>query len=168
MAKFCPNGHQMADSWEICPYCQKTGFAAPAHPASAAATRLESAPATPPTSPEPPVAARKTVLLSDQRKAPVVGWLVALDGPQKGEDFRIREGQNILGSGGESDIQLHDATISSRHASLRYKDNKFILSDLDSTNGTFLNSGSGPIAREELRDNDIVTLGAVSLKFKCL
>jgi len=165
MAKFCPNGHQMADTWEICPYCQKPGFASPPNPAAAAATRLESTPAT---SPEQPAAARKTVLLSETRKAPVVGWLVALDGAQKGEDFRIREGQNIIGSGADADIQLHDVTISSRHASLRYKDNKFVLSDLDSTNGTFLNSGSGPIAREELKDNDIVTLGGVSLKFKCL
>ena len=24
MAKFCSNGHQMEDSWEICPYCQRT------------------------------------------------------------------------------------------------------------------------------------------------
>ena len=26
MAKFCSNGHQMEDSWSVCPYCQKTGF----------------------------------------------------------------------------------------------------------------------------------------------
>jgi hypothetical protein len=129
MAKFCSNGHQMEDSWEICPYCQRTGFAGLANPS---------------------------------------GWFVAMDGGQKGEDFRVRDGQNILGSGSEADIVINDATISSRHASLRYKDGHFYLTDLDSSNGTYLNTSIEPIAREELRDNDVIRLGAISLKFKCL
>jgi pSer/pThr/pTyr-binding forkhead associated (FHA) protein len=107
-------------------------------------------------------------LLTEQKKSPVVGWLVALDGEQKGEDFRIRDGPNVLGSGAECEIQIRDGTISSRHASLRCKDMKFYLTDLDSTNGTYLNHSSEAIAREELRDNDVVRLGAISLKFKCL
>src|SRR5262250_112390 len=147
MAKFCSNGHQMEDSWEICPYCQRTGFAGLTNPSQSAKTRLEGAPdaaAAPP--PSAPAGPRKTVLLTEQKKAPVVGWFVAMDGEQKGEDFRIRDGQNILGSGSEADIVIRDATVSSRHASLRYKDQKFFLSDLDSTNGTFLNDGPEPIA----------------------
>ena len=164
MAKFCSNGHQMEDSWEICPYCQRTGFAGVTNPSLAAKTRLEGQP----DSPAAPAGARKTVLLSEQRKAPVVGWFVALDGEQKGEDFRVREGQNILGSGGDADIVIRDVTVSSRHASLRYKDQKFYLTDLDSTNGTFLNHATESLAREELHDNDVVRLGGVSLKFKCL
>jgi len=41
-----------------------------------------------------------------------------------------------------------------------------MITDLDSTNGTFLNDRSDPIAREELKDNDIVRIGEVNLKFK--
>lgn len=164
MAKFCSNGHQMEDSWEICPYCQRTGFAGVTNPALQAKTRLEGE-ADPVAAPAGP---RKTVLLTEQRKAPVVGWFVAMDGEQKGEDFRVRDGQNILGSGPEADIVIRDATVSSRHASLRYKDHKFYLTDLDSTNGTFLNESGESLAREELHDNDVVRLGAISLKFKCL
>ena len=145
MAKFCANGHQMEDSWTICPYCQKTGYQTPASPL--AKTRLESEP--------PPAAApavpRKTVLLTDQRKPSVVGWFVALSGEQKGEDFRIRDGQNIIGSASDADIVLRDSAVSSKHASLRYKDQKFFLTDLDSTNGTFINEGIVPVAREELK-----------------
>ena len=44
MAKFCSNGHQMEDSWEICPYCQRTGFAGLTNPAASAKTRLEGMP----------------------------------------------------------------------------------------------------------------------------
>src|SRR5574337_893265 len=67
MAKFCANGHQMEDSWEICPYCQKTGYVG----TGLGKTRVESDPIAAPAG-----AARKTVLLSEKRKAPVVGWFV--------------------------------------------------------------------------------------------
>jgi pSer/pThr/pTyr-binding forkhead associated (FHA) protein len=108
------------------------------------------------------------VLVADKRKPPVVGWFVALTGQQKGEDFRIREGPNIIGSAPDADIVLRDEAISGKHASLRYKDQKFTITDLDSTNGTFLNDRADAIAREELRDNDVVRIGEVTLKFKSL
>jgi pSer/pThr/pTyr-binding forkhead associated (FHA) protein len=54
------------------------------------------------------------------------------------------------------------------HASISYKDGKFVITDLDSTNGTFINNDSDPLARVELRDNDIIRVGETSLKFKCL
>src|ERR1035438_3176617 len=110
---------------------------------------------------------RKAVVMPDKRKAAVGGWFVALTGEQKGEDFRIRDGQNVIGSAPDADIVLRDTAISGKHASLRYKDQKFFLTDLDSSNGTYLNDNSTPIAREELKDNDIVRIGEVSLKFKC-
>jgi hypothetical protein len=160
----------MEDSWQICPYCQKTGFQGAGGGADAAKTRLETAP--------PPISGagvsagsgggRKTVLLSELRKAPVVGWFVAMSGEQKGDDFRVRDGQNTLGSSADSDIVIRDVTVSGRHASIRHKDQKFVLTDLDSTNGTFLNEASESVAREDLKDNDTVRVGDVVLKFKCL
>lgn len=161
MAKFCANGHQMEDSWEICPYCQKTGYQG----AGLGKTRVDDVP---PAVAAAPAAARKTVLLSQKYKAPVVGWFVALDGQQKGEDFRVRDGQNSIGSDAGCDIVLTDSTISAKHASVRYKEGKFILSDLDSTNGSYINDQGDSIARQELKDNDVVRFGDVKLKFKCL
>jgi hypothetical protein len=170
MAKFCANGHQMEDSWEVCPYCQRTGYQ-PGHTAVTVKTRLESEGSREGAAPREagtPATSRRTVLLTDKRKSPVVGWFVALTGPQKGEDFRIREGPNTIGSAPDADIVLRDPAISGKHASLRYKDQKFTITDLDSTNGTFLNDRTDPIAREELRDNDVVRIGEVTLKFKSL
>jgi hypothetical protein len=164
MAKFCANGHQMEDSWEVCPYCQRTGYPSGGQGVTVK-TRQESDGSREAT---PPSSGRRTVVLADKRKQPVVGWFVALTGEQKGEDFRIREGQNTIGSAPDADIVLRDAAISGKHASLRYKDQKFTITDLDSTNGTFLNDRSDPIAREELKDNDIIRIGEVTLKFKCL
>jgi Inner membrane component of T3SS, cytoplasmic domain len=163
MAKYCANGHQMEDTWEVCPYCQRSGFQ-PGPPAVTVKTRLESDPR----GSAAQAAGRKGVLIADKPKLPVVGWFVALTGSQKGEDFRVREGPNIIGSAPDADIVLNDAAISGKHASLRYKDQRFTITDLDSTNGTFLNDRADPIAREELKDNDTIRLGEVTLKFKSL
>jgi pSer/pThr/pTyr-binding forkhead associated (FHA) protein len=165
MAKFCANGHQMEDAWEVCPYCQRTGYQ-PGPPAVTVKTRLESESSREGATPREGIS-RRTVLL-DKRKPPIVGWFVALTGQQKGEDFRIRDGPNIIGSASDADIVLRDAAISGKHASLRHKDQKFTITDLDSTNGTYLNDRNDPIAREELKDNDIVRIGEVALKFKSL
>jgi pSer/pThr/pTyr-binding forkhead associated (FHA) protein len=163
----------MEDSWELCPYCQRTGYQSPRGAASAGKTRLEIDkiidPAIQTGPPAAPLGPRKTVLLSDvARKTALVGWLVAMDGEQKGEDFRLRDGQNTVGSAPDSDIVLHDQTISAKHASIRYKDGKFFLSDLDSSNGTFVNGLEECVARVELSDNDVLRLGGVTLKFKAL
>jgi hypothetical protein len=164
MSKFCVNGHQMEDSWEICPFCHKTGYAGGGSGPSNK-TRIEtSAGAGAAAAPAP----RKTVMISERRKPPVVGWLVAMNGDQKGEDFRVRDGQNILGSAPDSEIQIKDVTVSGKHASLRYKEGKFFLVDLDSSNGTYLNDKPEGIAKEELKDNDTIRVGEVTLKFKCL
>jgi hypothetical protein len=163
MSKFCANGHQMEDSWETCPYCQRSGYPA-GPPAVTVKTRIEAEPR----GSGSPGAGRRSVTVAEKQKPPVVGWFVVLSGPQKGEDFRIREGPNTIGSASDADIVLHDTAISGKHASLRYKDQKFTITDLDSTNGTFLNDRGDPIAREELKDNDIIRLGEVVLKFKSL
>ena len=154
----------MEDTWEVCPYCQRTGYQTGA-PAVTVKTRLETDGSRESAAPS---TTRRSVVLTDKRKPPVVGWFVALSGQQKGEDFRFREGPNIIGSASDADVVLRDSAISGKHASLRYKDQRFTITDLDSTNGTFLNERADPIAREELKDNDIVRIGDVTLKFKSL
>ena len=105
-------------------------------------------------------------MLTDKRKPPVVGWFVALTGQQKGEDFRIREGPNILGSAPDADIVLRDYAISGKARQPAIQGRKFTITDLDSTNGTFLERPGRSIAREELKENDFVRMGEVTLKFK--
>jgi hypothetical protein len=167
MAKFCNNGHQMEDAWTDCPYCVRTGYRGAAIAdktrADLAATRVEVA-----NGREGAVDLSKTVPLASVRRGPVVGWLVALNGVQKGEDFRLREGKNGVGSGTGSEVILRDSTVSANHASISYKDGRFVITDLDSTNGTYLNDDPNPVARIELTDNDVIRLGESVLKFKCL
>ncbi len=164
MPKFCSNGHQMEDAWGMCPYCQRTGFQNLGG-ASLAKTRLEVGESA---VDETKSAVRRTMLISERKRPPVVGWLVAMNGEQRGEDFRLHEGQNMIGATPDCQIALKDATVTAKHASLRYQDGKFFLTDLDSTNGTYLNDGPERITREELKYNDMIRIGEVSLKFKCL
>jgi hypothetical protein len=113
-------------------------------------------------------AARKTVLLSERPKGTLIGWLVAIVGQQKGDDFRVREGQNSIGSAPDNDIVIKDPAVSGKHASLRCKEKRFLLTDLDSSNGTFLNEGAEPISMEEVKENDLIRIGTTTLKFKVL
>ncbi len=165
MPRFCENGHQMEDGWPVCPYCAKTGYKSASFSPlgktrhDVGATQPEQSPAFDP---------RKTVPLSTVKRAPVVGWVVVMDGAQKGEDFRLREGKNALGSADGLEVTLRDQSVSSKHASISYRDGKFVITDLDSMNGTFLNQDSEPVARLELKDNDLIRVGETTLKFKCL
>lgn len=174
--KMCQNGHVMEASWDRCPYCPDPGRM---NRAAIPPTRVsESAPdpaPPPPPMPTPvpaPKGAKKTRLMAEDSKAPVVGWLVALNGKHKGEDFRIREGKTTVGRDADCDVVLTDDYISGKHANIKFvvKDGEriFILTDLDSANGTFLNDSEESIAREELVDNDTVTFGQTKMKFKCL
>jgi FHA domain len=168
MAKFCAKGHQMEDSWDTCPTCQTTGYQVSGGMGAGGAmpkTRLEAEPSKEAAA-GAPGAGRRTVLISEKRKPPVVGWFVAMSGDQKGEDFRLHEGKNSVGSGADSQIALKDSTVSGQHASVRYEDGKFFLTDLDSSNGTFLNDRK--IVREELKDNDVIRFGEIIVRFKRL
>jgi FHA domain-containing protein len=177
MAKFCAKGHQMEDSWDTCPTCQTTGYQVPAAASGVVAkTRLESDASKSDASKDVAGAAspggagggagRRTVLISEKRKLPVVGWFVAMSGDQKGEDFKVHEGKNTVGCGADAQISLRDSTVSGQHASVRYEDGKFLLTDLDSSNGTYLNDRK--IVREEIKDNDMIRFGEVIVKFKRL
>lgn len=97
---------------------------------------------------------------------PVVGWLVALNGPDKGHDFRIRDGKNVIGTAADVDVVVTDQYMSSRHAVIRHEDGIFVIVDLDSTNGTYVNEQR--CSKEEIIDNDTIRFGRTSLKFKSL
>lgn len=69
-----------------------------------------------------------------------------------------------IGRGLNNDIILEDARVSRNHAQLRYKSRRFWLTDLGSTNGTFVNGE--PVTERALRDGDIISLGGLELTFR--
>lgn len=134
--KKCPNGHTMEPSWDSCPYC-------------AQAQRGE-----------------KTRYITVDREHPVVGWLVALNGPQKGMDFRVTDGEFSIGASRNCDIFIDDEFISDPHAKIKYEGGTFVINDLGSKNKTYVNDVE--VTRKELIDNDKVKMGKTEFRFKCL
>jgi Inner membrane component of T3SS, cytoplasmic domain len=166
--KVCPNGHVMQPSWDICPYCQQM---------QESMMRQGGGGGGGSDIPMPP-GGGGTVMVnvggggagggnrgSSDKSREVCGWLVALNGTHKGEDFRLRVGKNVIGTAADCDIVLSDKKLSRKHATIRYEGGEFQIADLDSSNGTHVNDEK--VQKHDLIDNDIIKLGDIEFEFKC-
>jgi len=68
-----------------------------------------------------------------------------------------------IGRSRECDLHLGDMSVSRRHAQLRREDNRWLLKDLGSLNGTRLN-GMRVTAEVEVRPGDTISLGGVRFR----
>ncbi|MFZ2616967.1 MAG: FHA domain-containing protein, partial [Anaerolineae bacterium] len=64
-------------------------------------------------------------------------------------------------------VVIADATVSRQHARIRLQDDKFMLFDLGSANGTFVN-GQKVEQPRALADGDVVRFGEVEVVFRQL
>lgn len=114
--------------------------------------------------------AQKTVgMWSDSfERAPVVGWLVAIEGAHHGEDFRLKTGRNFVGRSGNMDVALtSDPSISrDKHAIILYepKANIFLVQPGDAKELFYLND-KVVLAATEISAYDVLTLGETKLLF---
>jgi len=159
--KLCANGHLMDPAWEVCPYC----------PASSSTPRQELAATVRIEDVEPAVGtsdqtARKTELMQRPLTIQGLGWLVGTQVANKGQTHRIDGERVTLGADGDCDIVIPSDQVSERHASLRFQDAGFVLTDLDSSNGTFVNGDE--VQQESLKDGDRVRFGPEEFVFKCV
>ena len=74
-----------------------------------------------------------------------------------------REGEVALGRSRECEVRLPDADTSRRHAKIVCAGGRFVLHDLASTNGTFVNGER--IEQRELRAGDRLQIGANTVTF---
>ena len=66
--------------------------------------------------------------------------IVILRGPESGRQFSIDEGRTTLGRNADCDVSLAGKQISRQHAHLYSQEGTYLLEDLGSSNGTFINS----------------------------
>ncbi|HQF61642.1 MAG TPA: FHA domain-containing protein [Anaerolineaceae bacterium] len=66
-----------------------------------------------------------------------------------------------IGRRGDNQLVLSDLQISRNHAQVRLVHGQFIIFDLDSTSGTFVNGN--PVREHALRPGDVITLGSIAL-----
>jgi len=64
--------------------------------------------------------------------------LVVTDGPKAGIEIDLPEEELTIGRSGDSGLVIRDDFTSSRHARLLHWPDGWVIQDLDSTNGTFL------------------------------
>lgn len=70
-------------------------------------------------------------------------------GSDAGKIYTIDKSGTTIGRTGDNQIVLSDKTVSSHHAKITYVDGYFVLEDLGSTNGVFINGNKSQIYRLE-------------------
>jgi pSer/pThr/pTyr-binding forkhead associated (FHA) protein len=115
-----------------------------------------------------------TYAISDREEAEAA--LVERVGPREGTVLLIRsggvrEGETIafnsdvltIGRSPQSDLFLDDVTVSRHHARVIRDDNSYLVEDLNSLNGTYVNRKR--IERDRLSDGDELQIGKFKLAF---
>jgi hypothetical protein len=93
-----------------------------------------------------------------------VAWLVVTDGPEAGAHHMVVQGTNLIGRGSSCDIQLDDPTVSRQHARLVATEGQFLLQDLHSTSGTYVDGKQvDPSAASPIMDGSVVSVGNTGL-----
>lgn len=191
MQRTCSAGHVYdADQYASCPYCNRNTraiqFGATAAPAGYGAT---TAPAgygaahagrddTIGQTVMPEAIRRRMEQERDQRTVgefkrklgyePVVGWLVCVEGPEVGKDYRLFGRINSIGRAEGNDVVLaQEHTVSQKnHVRLAYdaKHNNFQLIPGEGTNVTYLNDEPLYVP-QKLNAYDVLEMGATKLIF---
>jgi predicted component of type VI protein secretion system len=93
-----------------------------------------------------------------RRKKMAQFQLVMRSGPTPGVIFPLEGDQLIIGRDASNGVAINDAEISRKHSRLSFQGGKYVLEDLGSTNGTFVNGQrlAGPVV---LKPGDVVSLG---------
>lgn len=89
--------------------------------------------------------------------------LIVKRGPSDGSRFLLDVDVTTAGRHPNADIFLDDVTVSRKHAEFRRGSNGFVVSDLASLNGTYLNGER--VDSAPLKDGDEVQVGKFKLTF---
>jgi pSer/pThr/pTyr-binding forkhead associated (FHA) protein len=84
--------------------------------------------------------------------------LVMRSGPATGKIFLLEKAELFVGRDLNNDIVINDPEVSRRHARLFLQGSAYVVEDLGSTNGTFIN-GNRLAGAYPLRQGEVVTFG---------
>jgi hypothetical protein len=103
--------------------------------------------------------------IASQLKQPEPGKRPGTIVMPSGDRITLKDGKNLIGRLADCVVVVSDGNTSRHHAQIHRAGSGFVISDLGSTNGTFVN-GERLIADLRLADGDIITLGSVNLRFE--
>jgi hypothetical protein len=100
---------------------------------------------------------------------PVVGWLVIVAGPGRGNFCRLGYGQNSIGRDGEERVQLNfgdDGVSRTKHCFVIYepRTRQYSLRPGDGANLTYLNGAMLSQSRP-IKNGDLIEIGNTTLRF---
>jgi len=97
----------------------------------------------------------------------LVGWLVTYSLDTMGTDYKLYEGRNIIGHDSKDcNIVVNDNMMSSKHATLLFRANKYSITDNQSSHGTFVNDEDIELAPRHLNDGDMIRMGETIFRFR--
>lgn len=179
----CENGHFYdAERFDSCPHCNQASvstvlqdeegnkeYTMPLNPPADAANGLDALKKEITDVKETEDGSQATIgYFGEVSTEPVVGWLVAIEGSNFGEDFKLKSGRNFIGRSTEMDVALTgDSSISrDKHAIILYepKGNVFLVQPGDAKELFYLND-KVVLTATEINAYDILSLGGTKLLF---
>jgi hypothetical protein len=103
----------------------------------------------------------------DRPQTGLLGWLIVKSGGRYGHIYKIKSGALIGRDMRKADLVLDDEKISGLHAKITVKNGQFMLWDLGSSNGTYLN-GEEVLGATAIHENDEIRLGNTVFVLKTL
>ena len=94
---------------------------------------------------------------------PEMGMLIVLSGPGLGGRYLLDSELITVGRDSSNEIALDDITVSRKHALIKRSGAGYIVEDLRSLNGTYVNAKA--VATSSLRTGDEVHVGKYRLTF---
>jgi pSer/pThr/pTyr-binding forkhead associated (FHA) protein len=91
------------------------------------------------------------------------GILLVRRGPKAGSRYLLDDAVTTVGRHPDSAIFLDDVTVSRRHAEIRLDSEGYVVADVGSLNGTYLNRER--IDERRLLDGDLLQIGKFKLMF---
>jgi two-component system, cell cycle response regulator len=90
--------------------------------------------------------------------------ILVLSGPTMGRAYPLSEGRLLIGRGDDADCIINDESVSRHHAKVvRLSEGVYMIKDLGSKNGTFVNQNQ--VEAHPLSEGDQVQVGDIVMKF---
>lgn len=94
---------------------------------------------------------------------PRVPVLKVLSGPLEGREYRLTNELYVIGRDPESDIVIDQREVSRKHAKIVRMASEYLLTDLSSANGIFVNNLK--LERSVLAHGDVFQIGSCVFQF---
>ena len=95
-----------------------------------------------------------------------MGYSVVVKTSKGRFDFQLEKDFATMGRSKDNEIYIDDLSVSRKHAVLEREENQFYITDLNSSNGTYVNSKK-ITAKTPIRPEDVIIVGRVHFSF-CL